>query len=174
MHDPLAPRTALLDFDGANVQPLRVLAANTLPTRAALRHFLQLAKDSDSRIQIGATWIIKNLAERYEKPLPGSVSTTLVARIGSVEDSLSRLQLLQTLPMCNLGPATVLALRETLERLVQTEQHGLTRAWVFNGFAEVARHDPSYRDQATTFLSEAYQMERAAVRARIRNALDSL
>ena len=170
----LAHRKALLDFDGTDVQPLRVLAAKTQPSPAAFRHFLQLAKDRDSRVQIGATWIIKNLAERYEKPLLSSISTTLVARIGSVEDSLSRLQLLQTLPMCHLGPATVVRLRHTLEQLVLTEQHGLTRAWVFNGFAEVARHDPSYRDQATALLSEAYQMERAAVRARIRNALDAL
>jgi len=167
-------RRGLLAFDGKNVQPLRSLAASTEPTDAELRRFLRLARDRDSRVALGATWIVKNLAERREQAIPRDIAATLVARLPVVEHSMSRLHLLQTLPMCTLGAASLRFLRDFLPELLQREQHRLTRAWIFNGFAEIARCDPDYRNIAVGLLSEAYQVERAAVRARIRNALGGL
>ncbi len=167
-------RAALLLYDGKSAQPLRALSAGFEPSDASLRTFLRVAKHEERLVEIGATWVVKNLAERRKDPIPRDIAATLVARIASVSDSASRLHLLQTLPLCALGSASLRFLRDFLPALVVEEKHGLTRAWVFNGFAEIARCDPSFRSEAIAVLSEAYQTERAAVRARIRNALDDL
>ena len=167
-------RAALTQYDGKSARPLRSLAAQLKPTDVNLRTVLRLAKDKNSMVELGATWILNNLAERREQLIPRDIAATLVSRIASVSESRSRLHLLQTLPMCKLGSASLRFLRDFLPALVLQERHGFTRAWVFNGFAEIARNDPSYRDEAVGILSEAYQAERAAVRARIRNALDTL
>lgn len=167
-------RSALLLYDGKDAQPLRTLAAAYEPTDDAVRLFLRLAKDTDTIVEQGSTWLVKNLTERRDAPLPRDIGATVVARLASVDNSFSRLHLLQTLPMATLGSRSIAYLKDLLPELVSTETNGLTRAWVFNGFAEVAKRDHGYRDHATALLSEAYQMERAAVRARIRNALDGL
>ena len=159
----------LRSYDGKRVAPFREVAraVRDIPTRA-LPQLLEMAVRKEEALQVGATWVIKDLAER------GSVPGSLAA--ARVIDLLERLQapdavlhVLQTLPHLEI-PADR---REMLERALRRfigSRRAFVRAWAYNGLAVLAAGNPGLRGEVEALFDAAVEQESAAVRARIQHA----
>lgn len=167
-------RAALRAFDGVHVDPLRVVAAGMQPNGAMVRELLGLLPSPEDSVELGATWLVKNLVGRIEEPLPARRTTTLVRRLADCRLDASRLHLLQALPRTHIGPAGRRHLEPLLRRWLDEIDHGFTRAWVYNALVLIAGRSVAVRRDLLETFAAAYDNERPAVRARLRRLIMEL
>lgn len=167
-------RSAVRAFDGADLDPTRRLAA-TLPADAEMvSRLLALLPSQEDSLEMGATWLVKNLLERCAEPLPARRARRLVHRLIDCRLDWSRLHLLQCLQHTQLGDATCRELEPTLWQWLEDIDHGFTRAWVYDALVRVGRDGHRDRSELAATLAGAYDRERPAVRARLRHLIRQL
>lgn len=169
-----AIRERLRRFDGVDLDPLRHLAAELPAEPATVSRLLELLPTAEDSIELGTTWLIKNLLEQGTEPLPAVRARRLVHRLMDCRLDWSRLHLLQSLPRARLGQGTRSDLEPTLWRWLDEIDHGFTRAWIYDGLARVTGSTDAGRQKLLQTFSTAYERERPAVRARLRHLIREL
>ncbi len=134
----------------------------------AIPQLLELAASEDAKLEIGATWVIKRLAEQGSPPT-GGMAREAVDLLDRVQARDAVLHLLQTLPHMEIPADCRAGLRRALERHVGS-RHAFVRAWAYNGLGVLAVGDRDLRGEVERLFDAAAERETAAVRARIRRA----
>lgn len=163
----------LRSYDGKRVAPFREVAEAVRDApEGAVDRLLDIAASDETVLQVGATWVLKYLAERDVAPSDGQAAR-LLRLLNRPLASDALLHLLQTLPHMDLAadlPAgEVRALHRALLQLIESDRV-FVRAWAFNGLGLLAARDPALLDEVDRLFSQAEETESAAVRARIRYA----
>ncbi len=166
----------LRSYDGKRVAPFRAVA-EALSQRAgrgrdAVDHLLELAAADETALQVGATWVLKYLAERGAGP-GGRQTPALLRLLQRPLAPHALLHALQTLPHMALStdlPASEeRAFHRALLRLIGSDRV-FVRAWAYNGLGLLAARNPALRDEVQALFSRAEKTETAAVKVRIRHA----
>ena len=165
--------STLRSYDGKRVAPFRVVAeaVQDMP-RHAIPQPMDLAASEEPALQVGATWVIKYLAERGVVPR-GPQAGALLQLLGRRIAPDATLHVLQTLPFIEVATADGPALKGTLLALIKSRR-AFVRAWAYNGLGVLAGHNPALRDEVEGLFERAAETETAAVRARIRHARAAL
>ena len=156
-------------YDGKRVAPFRaVVEALQDAPESALGELLDLAASDEMELQIGATWMLRHLAERGTAPRGPQVKSLLRLLTRPVEPD-AILHVLQTLPHLEIEATSQGALKDALLALIH-HRRAFIRAWAYNGLGILAAGDPSVRSEVLTLMDRAVRSETAAVKARIRHA----
>ena len=164
-------RAGVRTFDGKDLTALRALAARMPADEAGVSRLLSLLPSPDDSVELGVTWLVKNLLERTSGPLPARRSRRLVKRLLDCRLDWSRLHLLQSLSHTRLGTATRNELESALWQWLDETKHGFTRAWVYDGLVRCSERDTEQDIRLLEAFNAAYDQERPAVRARLRRLI---
>ena len=155
--------------DGKRIAPFRAVAdAVRDAPESAVGELLDLAASDEMELQVGATWVLRHLAQRGTAP-GGLHAENLVRLLGRPLAPDALLHVLQTLPHLEVEAVPKGALRNALLTLIN-HRRAFIRAWAYNGLGILAERDPSFRHEVLTLMDRAARSETAAVRARIRHA----
>ena len=158
----------LRSYDGKRVAPFHAVAAavQDAPERAIGR-LVDLAASDEMELQVGATWVLKYLAERGASPRgPGAAKLLGLLGLPIAPDAI--LHILQTLPHMRIEADHRSALRNTLTGLIRSRRV-FVRAWAYNGLGVLAARDPALRKEVERLFDRAATTETAAVKVRIRH-----
>ena len=159
--------STLRRYDGKRVAPFReVLGAIEDAPASVVDELLDLAASDETALQVGATWVLKHLAERGTAP-HGPQSERLLRLLGRPLAPDALLHVLQALPHIEVESALQAALRDALLTLIKSRRTFI-RAWAYNGLGILAARDPALRHEVLALFDDAVGSEAAAVRARIR------
>ncbi len=159
----------LRSYDGKRVAPFRAVAeAVGEAPESAVGELVDLAGSDEMELQVGATWVLKHLAERGTA-LRGRSAATLLGLLGLPIAPDALLHILQTLPHMRIEADQLGALRDALLALIRSGRTFI-RAWAYNGLGILAAYDPSLRNEVERLFDQAVKTESAAVKARIRHA----
>ena len=163
----------LRSYDGKRVAPFRSVAdaVRDMPDRG-IPQLLELAASDEPALQVGATWVIKRLAELGDAP-GGRQAVRAIDVLERVQAPDAVLHLLQTLPYMEIPAGRQAGLRRTLDRLTGSKR-AFVRAWAYNGLGVLAKGYPDLRKEVEAVFDAAVERETAAVRARIRHARAAL
>ena len=159
----------LRSYDGKRVAPFRSVAdaVRDMPDRG-IPQLLDLAASDEPALQVGATWVIKCLAELGDAPT-GKQAALAIDLLDRVQAPDAVLHLLQTLPYMEIPADRQAGLRRTLNRLVGSTR-AFIRAWAYNGLGVLAKGNPNLRKEVGALFDAVAERETAAVKARIRHA----
>ena len=159
----------LKSYDGKRVAPFRAVAeAVRSAPESAVPQLLALAASDEAALQTGATWVVKDLAERGEAPR-GDAAARVIDLLERVREPDAVLHLLQTLPHLDIPGSRREGLGRALKRLIRSRR-AFIRAWAYNGLGLLAAADPALRPEVETIFDAAEATESASVRVRIRHA----
>jgi hypothetical protein len=125
-----------------------------------------LSADQEQKIQTGATWLLKRLAENHHQFNPQH----LIALFGSLSELthwISKLHVCQMLHYVAIPEDSARNVASFLERNLWDDNKFL-RAWSYSGFYELARQHQNYFDYAMEQLELGEADHAASVKARIR------
>ncbi len=160
---------ALRSYDGKRVAPFRAVAeAVRGAPESAVPELLDLAASDEAALQVGATWVVKYLAERGEAP-NGESAAQVIDLLDRVEAPDAVLHLLQILPYIAIPSGRMAALNRTLERMIHSRR-AFIRAWAYNGLGVLAMAEPGLRGEVEALFDAAEARESASVKVRIRRA----
>ena len=159
----------LRSYDGKRVAPFRSVAdaVRDMPDRG-IPQLLDLAASDEPALQVGATWVIKRLAELGDAPTGGQAART-IDLLDRAQAPDAVLHLLQTLPRMEIPADRQARLHRTLNRLIGSRR-AFIRAWAYNGLGVLAKGNPDLRKEVEALFDATAERETAAVRARIRRA----
>ena len=159
----------LRSYDGKRVAPFRSVAdaVRDTPDRE-IPQLLDLAASDEPALQVGATWVIKRLAELGDAPA-GKQAARAIDLLDRVHAPDAVLHLLQTLPYMEIPADRQAGLYRALNRLIGPRR-AFIRAWAYNGLGVLAKGNPDLRIEVEALFGAAAERETAAVRARIRHA----
>ncbi len=159
----------LRSYDGKRVAPFRAVAeAVRGAPESAVPVLLDLAVSDEAALQVGATWVVKYLAERGDAPC-GEAAERVIDLLERVGEPDAVLHLLQTLPHVEIPADRRARLGRALKRLIRSERVFI-RAWAYNGLGLLAVADPARRPEVEALFDAAEATESAAVKVRIRRA----
>ena len=159
--------STLRRYDGKRVAPFReVLDAIGDAPESAVGELLDLAATDEMALQVGATWVLRHLAELGTAP-HGSQAEKLLRLLGRPLAPDALLHVLQALPHIEIEVGAAGALQDALLTLIKSRRTFI-RAWAYNGLGILAARDPSLRPEVLTLFDDAVGSEAAAVKARIR------
>ena len=163
----------LRSFDGRRVAPFRAVAevVQADPARA-FPELLELAASDEAALQIGASWVIKELAGRGWVPT-GRWAAQMIDLVGRPSAPDATLHLLQTLPRLKIPADRKEELGRVLVRLVGSKR-AFVRAWAYNGLGVLAGQYPEMRSRVEAALEGAEEEAAASVRVRIRRVREGL
>ena len=119
--------------------------------------------------QKGATWLLKAWLEDGNKLNKNQVKK-IYRHLENLEHWEARLHMLQCLPFMPIGEDEKKSVEAYL-RTTLTDSNKFVRAWTYNGFYELAKEHPEFRNETKQFFEMAMKDESASVKARIRNLL---
>ena len=123
----------------------------------------------DAENQKGASWLLKAWCEdgnRLDAAQCSSIYKVL-SRLGCWETKLHILQCLSYMLIAKKDRKIL----ESFLRSTLSDTNKFVRAWSYNGFYELARQHPEYREETEKLFEMAMRDEAASVKARIRNLL---
>ncbi len=128
-----------------------------------------LELSSNPELETGATWLLKRHLERGGRLDAGAIAD-LFALAPGLQTWEARLHLLQGLLYLRI-PESEQPRLEAFVRKCLADPNKFVRAWAYNGFYELARQYPQYRNEAAKLFEMAMRDEAASVKARVRNLL---
>lgn len=159
----------LNSFDGKHVAELEEVARQLPPEPAVIELLCSLSRESSSRLQTAATWILKRFHDDGF-----AYSTAQAGRLADLLQDCShweaRLHLLQILPSWRLSKARGKRLIPLLTSLLD-DSNKFIRAWSYHAVACLADRDPTGRELACRLIEQGQRDAAASVRARIRNTV---
>ncbi len=164
----------LLSRDGTRVASLRLLARSieASPASDAMSELLALAVREEAALQVGATWVLKDLAQRGRPPT-GSLVDPFLGLLDRVQAPDAALHLLQTLPHVEIPVGREDRLRRRI--LAWTDsRRAFVRAWAYYALGLLAARTPRFRAETEAMLDRAAGSDSAAVRVRVRRAQELL
>jgi hypothetical protein len=164
-------RQELEQFDGKHVGALEALLENRAPS-SLVRSLVNLVGDSQEKIQVAVTWLLKRLAENDAR-FKTEHLIVLFSSLSELTHWLSKLHVCQMLQYVAIPEESAENVVWFLERNLMDENRFL-RAWSYNGFYELARQHPKYVGYATEQLERGETEPAASVKARIRKIRKAL
>ena len=159
----------LRSYDGRSVAPFRSVADTVREmSDRGIPELLELAASHEPVLQVGATWVIKHLAERGDA-LAGKQAARAIDLLERVHAPDAILHLLQTLPYMEIPVDRQAGLHRALNQLIGSKR-AFIRAWAYNGLGLLATGNPGLRKGVEALFDAAAERETAAVSARIRHA----
>ncbi|MCU7917870.1 MAG: hypothetical protein KZQ95_05865 [Candidatus Thiodiazotropha sp. (ex Epidulcina cf. delphinae)] len=126
---------------------------------------------SADKCQKGATWLLKHHLESRHQ-LSKSKVHEIFGKLTSLTKWESKLHILQCLPYLSIEKADKKKVELFLRNCLM-ESNKFVRAWAYNGFYELARQYPEYKEETKQFLLMAMKDEAPSVKSRIRNIMKS-
>lgn len=164
----------LEDFDGRHTGELNTILETLERSQKQLLALLKLAQSSkEPSVEIGATWLIKNLMEQGTR-LDEKASFKLAEALPLMKDKDSVLHLLQAIPFISFTEEIDQLLLESCDDILREQDYKFARAWAFNCLGLVAQHQKKYQSKILKRLNHALEEEPASVKARIRNVLKKM
>ena len=120
-------------------------------------------------LQKGATWLLKRYLENNRK-LTASEIAALFKRLPELEQWEAKLHMLQCIPYMPIQESEKKNVEAFLRRCL-VENNKLVRTWAYNGFYEISRQYPEYKEETKKFFEMAMKDEAPSVKARIRNIM---
>lgn len=120
-------------------------------------------------LQVGASWLIKKVAES-DRAIPPNEVHAIYALLPQLEAWQTKLHILQSIPFLPISDNQKSAV-EAFLRACLLDKNKFVRAWAYNGFYELARQHTDYHDEMMALFDRALHEEAASVKARIRNLL---
>jgi hypothetical protein len=154
------------DFDGKRTAVLERLNATLPRNGSSMAQLLAVAEHDDTKLQVGATWILKRWFEDGDPQIERFVAN-LVQILKSASYWEVRLHLLQILASVCIPARSLSMLKKVLHNLL-TDENKSVRAWAMSVFATIADQNESLRREARSLLQNAEHDQAAAVRARVR------
>lgn len=163
----------LRSYDGKRVAPFRAVAEAVRDApESTVGQLVDLAASDETELQVGATWVLKHLAERGTAPSGASGEAFLSLLVRPIApDAL--LHILQTLPHMRIDADRLGGLRDALLELIRSKRTFI-RAWAYNGLGVLAARDPSLRSEVQRLFDQAVKTDSAAVKVRIRHARSAM
>lgn len=163
----------LRSYDGKRVAPFRAVAEAVRDApESTVGQLVDLAASDETELQVGATWVLKHLAERGTAPSGASGEAFLSLLVRPIApDAL--LHILQTLPHMRIDADRLGGLRDGLLELIRSKRTFI-RAWAYNGLGVLAARDPSLRSEVQRLFDQAVKTDSAAVKVRIRHARSAM
>lgn len=149
-------RTALEEFDGTRVEPLLRAVPEAKGNLGALVCYC-----ADPRLAVGATWLVKHLAEAGEDVDFHGVFQTL----GAQDHWAAQLHILQ---IVQYRPELALAATVQVRALLDAKKV-LVRVWALDAFVRIADLDADLRKEGKARVTEAMGATSASLRARAKN-----
>lgn len=159
-------REELLKVDGKHTDVLEEILSRHRPTSSFIGNLVTLAGEREEKIQTGATWMLKRLAEDHV-PFKREHLIALFGSLSELTHWLSKLLVCQMLQHVAISDESAGSVVWFLERNLWDENRFL-RAWSYNGFYELARQHENYAAYAIEQLERGEADKAASVRARIR------
>lgn len=153
-------------FDGRHTDVLERILSRPRQANSLIRDMVLLVTDKEQKIQTGATWLLKRLAENHV-PFKTEHLIALFGSLSELTHWTSKLHICQMLPHVTIPAGSERTLVWFLERNLFDENKFL-RAWSYNGFWELARQHPEYVDDAMEQIERGETDKAASVKARIR------
>ena len=147
----------LARFDGRNVAPFRRVARHARRAATPARELVAIARRRSPALQIGATWVIKDLLEDGWDPGP-RFAGSLVTLLRTVDAPDATLHLLQSLPHVRIPPTREAALLAAIEPALSSE-HRFVRAWAYNALGLIAMQNPKLRAKVEQQFAAALRSE---------------
>ena len=160
-------KKVLLEWDGKSRDDITAIYFDFCESPDFTNSIITPIQDAD--LQNGATWLLKKhleLGESLSTPQVEQIYTSLT-KLNHWEAKLHVLQSICYLSITTKQKNSV----ESFLRTCLTDKNKFVRAWTYNGFYELARHHPEYKNEVDAMLAEALEKEAASVKARIRNIL---
>lgn len=153
-------------FDGRDATPICGLVDEVDLTGDDLAELCDLARRPD--LADGATWVIKNAADRYALHFGARESQRILALLDVVTSWGATMHLLHLVRHTTITKARKDGvLRAVLEHTEHPRP--FVRAWAYDALARIAEAHPEHRDQAAALFDHAVAHDAASIRARIRN-----
>ena len=128
-----------------------------------------LAHVAQVESQRAATWLLKKHVQAGNV-LSAADCRTVFGALSDLDHWESKLHLLQCLPFLEISEEDCTGLERFLDACIKSEKK-FVRAWAYNGFNELSKRFPRYREEVDSMLARASESEAASVRARVRNIL---
>lgn len=119
------------------------------------------------KLQIAASWMLKHHLEQGFMLRP-KLSRKVFIHMHNQSHWEAQLHLLQCLPLLEIPLDSVSEVLVFLDDNL-TNKNKLVRAWVYNGFHELAQVNSELLPKAKTLFMQALEAEAPSVQARIRN-----
>ncbi len=159
-------RARLQAFDGRHINTLEDIAATLNAESPVLSALCGLALSDEQKLQSGATWLLKRLAEKGGELDPAQ-TTALLSALARQSGWEAKLHILQMLDKLRIPGTEAAALWHTLEPLTGHKKR-LLRAWAYHGLAVLGQQHTAYRGAAVQWLAQGDSDAAASVQARIR------
>jgi len=159
----------LCQWDGKSADDIGHIYQNECQSTDFVDGIILLTADKDC--QDGATWLLKKHLEQGHM-LSQQQQNQLYQQLPELTQWQSRLHLLQSLQYL----AIPVAHQQRLELFIRKNlghDNKFVRAWAYDGFFQLAKQYPEYRNELMEFLNLAMADEAASVKARVRNILKS-
>ncbi|MDE2782684.1 MAG: hypothetical protein OXK77_06990 [Gemmatimonadota bacterium] len=163
----------LRSYDGKRVAPFRAVAEAVRDApESAVDLLVDIAASDEMELQVGATWVLKHLAQQGVAPR-GRNAAALLSLLGRPIAPDALLHILQTLPHMHLDADGLGGLRDALLTLTGSKRTFI-RTWAYNGLGVLAARDPSLRPEVERLFDQAVKTDSAAVKVRIRHARSAM
>ena len=153
-------------FDGKRTEVLERVNHELPRNGTSMTQLLAAAEHDDARLQVGATWILKQWSDDDE-PLVRESVASFVELLKDASTWEVQLHLLQILAAVPIPPRSRSKLKKVLPGLL-TGENKLIRAWALSVIVAMADQDESSRRDAQARLDAGESDEAASVRARVR------
>ena len=154
-------------WDGKSSSDIGEIYSRHSKGNAFVPELIQLALQTNS--QKGATWLLKRFLESNQK-LAASEIEILYNLLPKLEHWETKLHMLQCIPYMPIGELEKRNVEAFLRKCL-VENYKFVRAWAYNGFYEMSRQYPEYREEAEEFFQMAMNDEAPSVKARIRKII---
>ena len=124
-------------------------------------------------LQVGATWLLKRHCETVNGAVSPELADELYAGVGvgKLTRWEARLHVLQCMVHIPVPAKRARSVAKFLDTCL-SDENTFVRAWAYTGYAELARANPRYRDEARALLEYALESEtKASVLARVRKSI---
>ncbi len=120
----------------------------------------------DERFQKGATWLLKAWLE-FGNRLEISQISKIYGLLYKLKHWEAKLHLLQCISFMPIETTDINSI-DTFLRATISDTNKFVRAWTYNGFYELAKQHPEYKEEVKIFFEMAMRDEAPSVKARIR------
>lgn len=162
-------KSDIAEWDTKAVKAIEGVYARHAGSRGFLKRIIGFVPDPD--LQVGATWLLKRHCETVDGAVTPDMADELYAGVGRLTRWEARLHVLQCMAYIPVPGKRARAVSKFLDTCL-SDENTFVRAWAYTGYAELARANPRYRDEAQALLEDALESEtKASVLTRVRKTI---
>ncbi|WP_109437138.1 hypothetical protein [Aquimarina sp. AU119] len=124
---------------------------------------------NNTALQTATTWLIKHHYD-HKKELPQHLINELLGNSTQLKNWESKLHILQLLPKVLISTSVINTLDLFVRACIISEKK-FVRAWGYQGFYEVTKHIPEYKQELRVLCQNAIQTESASIKSKVRKIL---